>query len=294
MPARAARTAARRAQGEPSRRRVALSAPLLWARRRARAQRQPRPAEAGRPLAAPPARQRADSLVLAAPWLDTLAAWDARLRLWAMLRALREHALGRRGSPPRPQWQHVTLPSAQPKSPTSPLSALRRSQPPDHLATLFMLGAAPEHLPPPMLPVSSGGDHGPATDGSGGGGGGSGGGDGIPLHPELRLGGAWRGRRRHFSFRCSRRWGGHVEYVCTACTPHTPPLALHCTAHSASCARACARACACACARADVQVQPDGACRRGLDLARRAAPRKSPTLQRLPRRVRTVSTHVLS
>ena len=29
-----------------------------------------------------------------------------RLRLWAVPRALREHALGRRGSPPRAQWQH--------------------------------------------------------------------------------------------------------------------------------------------------------------------------------------------
>ena len=121
----------------------------------------------------------------------------------------------------------MTLPAAQPKSPTSPVSALRRSQPPDHLATLFMLGAAPEHLPPPMLPVSSGGDHGPATDGSGGGGdGGGGGGDGIPLHPELRLGGAWRGRRRHFSFRCRRRWGD-VECVCA---PHAHRTATACTA----------------------------------------------------------------
>ena len=121
----------------------------------------------------------------------------------------------------------MTLPAAQPKSPTSPVSALRRSQPPDHLATLFMLGAAPEHLPPPMLPVSSGGDHGPATHGSGGGGdGGGGGGDGIPLHPELRLGGAWRGRRRHFSFRCRRRWGD-VECVCA---PHAHRTATACTA----------------------------------------------------------------
>eukprot|EP00908_Phaeocystis_cordata_P016228 Transcript_27499.p1 GENE.Transcript_27499~~Transcript_27499.p1 ORF type:complete len:356 (+),score=113.09 Transcript_27499:1134-2201(+) len=95
------------------------------------------------------------------------------------------------------------------------LEAHQLSHPPDHLATLFMLGvraearleprpgrpapdptrcsharaprrmaaaqAAPEHLPAPMLPVS--------TD------------DGLPLHAELRLGGAWRGRRRHFSFR---------------------------------------------------------------------------------------------
>ena len=182
----------------------------------------------------------------------------------------------------------MTLPSAQPKSPTSPVSALRRSQPPDHLATLFMLGAAPEHLPPPMLPVSSGGDHGPATDGSGGGG------DGIPLHPELRLGGAWRGRRRHFSFRCRRRWGD-VECVCA---PHAHRIATACTAlHTAQHVHVHVRVHVrvhTACARADVQVQPDGACRRGLDLARRAAPREPPTLQRLPRRVGTVPTHALS
>ena len=84
-----------------------------------------------------------------------------------------------------------------------------------------MLGAAPEHLPPPMLPVSSGGDHGPATsDGSGSGGGDNGGsGDDVPLHSELRLGGAWRGRRRHFSFRYNQM-GRHM-HMYTACTLHT-------------------------------------------------------------------------
>ena len=114
----------------------------------------------------------------------------------------------------------------QSKSPILHLSTLRRSQPPDHLATLFMLGAVPEHLPPPMLPVSSGGDHGPATSdgGSSGGGDNGGGGDDVPLRSELRLGGAWRDRRRHFSFRYNRmEW-----HMYTACTPHMAPHA-HCT-----------------------------------------------------------------
>ena len=61
------------------------------------------------------------------------------------------------------------------------------SQPPDHLATVFMVGASPEHLPPPMLPdldeAQLGGPPPP------------------PLDAELRLGGAWRGRRQHLSFR---------------------------------------------------------------------------------------------
>jgi hypothetical protein len=171
----------------------------------------------------------------------------------------------------------MMLPSASQSRPFSHISTLRRSQPPDHLATLFMLGAAPEHLPPPMLPVSSGGDHGPATsDGSGSGGGDNGGGgDDAPLNSELRLGGAWRGRRRHFAFRYNRM-GRHMHmYMHTACTPHMAPHA-HCT-HTP-------HACACA----DVQVQPDGARRRSVDVARRAAPRESPALQRLPRRVRIV------
>ena len=87
-----------------------------------------------------------------------------------------------------------------------------------------MLGAAPEHLPPPMLPVSSGGDHGPATSdgGSSGGGDNGGGGDDVPLHSELRLGGAWRGRRRHFSFRYNQM-GRHMYmlYVHRMHTAHT-------------------------------------------------------------------------
>ena len=91
------------------------------------------------------------------------------------------------------------------------LLRLQARHPPDHLTTLFMLGAAPEHLPPSMLPPSPGGGDGDGGDGGDGDGvrvgdGGGDGGDGgeTPLHPELQLGGAWRGRRRHFSFRYVR------------------------------------------------------------------------------------------
>lgn len=64
------------------------------------------------------------------------------------------------------------------------------------------------------------------------------------------------------------RWGG----ICI-CTPHA-----HCTHIPHACA--------------DVQVQPDGARRRCIDVARRAAPRESPALQRFPRRVRIVQIRV--
>ena len=64
------------------------------------------------------------------------------------------------------------------------------------------------------------------------------------------------------------RWGG----ICI-CTPHA-----HCTHIPHACA--------------DVQVQPDGARRCSIDVARRAAPRESPALQRFPRRVRIVQTRV--
>ena len=82
------------------------------------------------------------------------------------------------------------------------------SQPPDHLATLFMVGAAPDHLPPPMLPdldEAQLGGAAPDVGRSGAAGAGAGGGPGPPptslLAAELRLGGAWRGRRQHLSFR---------------------------------------------------------------------------------------------
>ena len=54
------------------------------------------------------------------------------------------------------------------------------SHPQDHLTTLFMLGFAPSHLPPPMAPSA----------------------DGLPLAPSLRLGsGDFRRQRTHFAAR---------------------------------------------------------------------------------------------
>ena len=60
------------------------------------------------------------------------------------------------------------------------LAAHGAAHPPDHLTTLFMLGGAPDHLPPRADDAADGG---------------------VALGGDLRLGGGWRRWRQHFAYR---------------------------------------------------------------------------------------------